>query len=147
MAPDAIKPYQGDPFVGHLSTPISDSAFVRKYLSLLPINRKGLDTVLRGREIGMAHGYFLFGPFAELGPWRNTNISDLAGLASAVALVIIAGTGMRLYGNTAYDLGNKPNDDLKTKKGWADLSKGFVIGGSGGALFAFLLIQSLGFLS
>ena len=147
MAPNVIKPYKGDPFVGHLSTPVSDSAFVREYLSLLPINRPDLTAKLRGREIGMAHGYFLFGPFAELGPLRDSNVGDLAGLISAIALVIIAATGMRLYGNTAYDIGNKPNEDLKTKQGWADLSKGFVIGGAGGAFFAFLLTQTLGFLS
>lgn len=146
MASNTIQPYQGDPFLGHLSTPVSDSQLVRNYLSQLPINRAGLTPFARGREIGMAHGYFLLGPFLELGPLRNSDIADLAGLVSAIALVVIAAVGMRLYGNTAYDLGVKPNDDLKTAKGWAGLSQGFVVGGTGGALFAFLLIQGLNFL-
>ncbi|NJN32181.1 MAG: photosystem I reaction center protein subunit XI [Synechococcales cyanobacterium RM1_1_8] len=146
MSSNAITPYQGDPFVGHLSTPVSDSALVRSYLSKLPINRKGLGATMRGIEIGMAHGYFLYGPFAELGPLRNSDISDLAGLASAIGLVIIAASGMRLYGNTAYDLGEKPHEQLKTKQGWADLSKGFVVGGAGGALFAYLVTLGGGFL-
>lgn len=143
MAPNAIQPYQGDPFVGHLSTPVSDSAFVRDYLSKLPINRAGLTPVKRGLEIGMAHGYFLFGPFAELGPLRNGTISDLAGLVSAIGLVLIAAAGMLLYGNTAYDQGNKPNDDLKTAQGWTAIAKGFIVGGAGGALFAFLVTMLL----
>ncbi len=146
MAQDMIKPYKGDPFVGHLSTPVSDSALVRDYLSKLPIYREGLTPKLRGREIGMAHGYFLLGPFTALGPLRDSNIGGLAGLASAVALVFIAKAGMRLYGIATFPKGAKSDDPLMTYEGWADLAKGFMIGGAGGAFFAFLILQVLGFL-
>jgi len=33
---DLISPFQGDPFVGHLSTPITSSHITKRYLSLLP---------------------------------------------------------------------------------------------------------------
>jgi len=39
---EMVKPYHGDPFVGHLSTPISDSAFTRAFIGNLPAYRKGL---------------------------------------------------------------------------------------------------------
>jgi photosystem I subunit XI len=146
MAQDLIKPYKGDPFVGHLSTPVSDSALVRDYLSKLPIYRAGLTPLLRGREIGMAHGYFLVGPFTALGPLRDSSNGGLIGFICAVALVLIAKAGMRLYGIATFPKAAKSDDPLQTYKGWADLAKGFMIGGSGGALFAFLLLQTLGFL-
>ena len=53
-----IKPYNNDPFVGNLSTPVTTSTATKLYLGNLPIYRKGLSPVLRGLEIGMAHGYF-----------------------------------------------------------------------------------------
>ena len=58
-----IKPYNNDPFVGNLSTPVTTSTATKLYLGNLPIYRKGLSPLLRGLEIGMAHGYFLIGPF------------------------------------------------------------------------------------
>ena len=36
---ELIKPYNGDPFVGHLSTPISDSDFTRAFIGNLPAYR------------------------------------------------------------------------------------------------------------
>ena len=33
---DVVSAFQGDPFVGHLSTPITTSSITRTYLSLLP---------------------------------------------------------------------------------------------------------------
>ena len=67
-----IKPYNNDPFVGNLSTPVTTSTATKLYLGNLPIYRKGLSPLLRGLEIGMAHGYFLIGPFYILGPLRNS---------------------------------------------------------------------------
>ena len=58
-----IKAYNNDPFVGNLSTPVTTSTATKLYLGNLPIYRKGLSPLLRGLEIGMAHGYFLIGPF------------------------------------------------------------------------------------
>ena len=77
-----VKPYKNDPFVGHLSTPITTSAATRAILGNLPAYRSGLTPVLRGLEVGMAHGYFLMGPFVKLGPLRNSDISLLEGIQS-----------------------------------------------------------------
>ena len=49
-----IKPYNDDPFVGHLATPITSSAVTRAILQNLPAYRFGLTPLLRGLEIGLA---------------------------------------------------------------------------------------------
>ena len=54
-----VKPYNDDPFVGNLSTPVTTSVATKLYLGNLPIYRKGLSPLMRGLEIGMAHGYRL----------------------------------------------------------------------------------------
>ena len=43
-----VQPYNNDPFTGHLSTPISDSAFTRAFIGNLPAYRKGLSPLIRG---------------------------------------------------------------------------------------------------
>ena len=84
-----VKPYKNDPFVGHLSTPITTSAATRAILGNLPAYRAGLTPVLRGLEVGMAHGYFLMGPFVKLGPLRNSDIYLLAAFMSTAGLICI----------------------------------------------------------
>ena len=83
-----VKPYNNDPFVGNLSTPVTTSTATKLYLGNLPIYRKGLSPLLRGLEIGMAHGYFLIGPFYILGPLRNSPNALLVGLFSAFGLIL-----------------------------------------------------------
>ncbi|MGD1918532.1 MAG: chlorophyll a/b binding light-harvesting protein, partial [Pleurocapsa sp.] len=61
-----------DPFVGNLETPLNSSEFSRWLLGNIPFYRPNLSPLLRGIEIGMAHGFLLFGHFALLGPQRNT---------------------------------------------------------------------------
>ncbi len=58
----------GDNQVGNLATPINSSDFTKSFINNLPAYRKGLSPQRRGLEIGMAHGYWLIGPFAKLGP-------------------------------------------------------------------------------
>src|SRR5210317_2293319 len=82
-----IKPYNDDPFVGHLATPITSSAVTRAILQNLPAYRFGLTPLLRGLEIGLAHGYFLIGPFTMLGPLRNSDVGLLAGFLSTIGLI------------------------------------------------------------
>ena len=89
-----VKPYKNDPFVGHLSTPITTSAATKAILGNLPAYRPGLSSVLRGLEIGMAHGYFFVGPFTKLGPLRNSDVGLLAGFLSAVGLILILSVGL-----------------------------------------------------
>lgn len=58
----------GDPFVGMLETPVTSSPLVASYLSNLPAYRTGVAPLLRGVEIGLAHGFLLPGPFIKVRP-------------------------------------------------------------------------------
>merc|ERR1712193_109747 len=79
-----IQPLNGDPFIGMLETPITSSPIVVNYLSNLPAYRIGVSPLLRGVEIGLAHGFFLPGPFIKLGPLRNVEgTAEIAGTVAA----------------------------------------------------------------
>nr|YP_010902654.1 photosystem I reaction center subunit XI [Hypnea nidulans]WCH54509.1 photosystem I reaction center subunit XI [Hypnea nidulans] len=139
---DFIQPYNNDPFVGNLSTPVSTSSFTKGLLSNLPAYRRGLSPLLRGLEIGMAHGYFLVGPFDKLGPLRSTDVALLSGFLSAVGLIIILTTCLSMYGNTSFSIENS-KDLLQTKEGWNQFTAGFLVGAVGGAGFAYLLLANI----
>lgn len=138
-----VQPYKGDPFVGHLSTPISDSDFTRAFIGNLPAYRKGLSPILRGLEIGMAHGYFLAGPWTKFGPLRDSATANLGGLISAIALILIATICLSAYGIVSFQ-GDSPEgaDPLKTSEGWSQLTGGFFVGAMGGAFVAFFLLEN-----
>lgn len=142
MADELIKPYNGDPFAGHLSTPISDSAFTRAFIGNLPAYRKGLSPLLRGLEIGMAHGYFLVGPWTLLGPLRDSQEAAIGGLISAVALILIATACLSIYGLATFQGENPSSDSLQTSEGWSQFTGGFFVGATGGAFVAYLLIAN-----
>jgi len=78
-----------DPCVGNLATPVNSSYFSRAFLNALPAYRPSLSPNRRGLEVGMAHGFFLYGPFAICGPLRNTDYASTAGLLATVGLVSI----------------------------------------------------------
>jgi photosystem I subunit 11 len=143
-----IKPYNDDPFVGHLATPITSSSLTRALLKNLPAYRFGLTPLLRGLEIGLAHGYFLIGPFAKLGPLRNSDIGLLAGFFSTVGLILILTLGLTIYGAASFDYGwngqQKDKDNaLQTKKSWNQFKGGFFVGACGSAGFAFICLSSI----
>nr|YP_009396584.1 photosystem I reaction center subunit XI [Vertebrata australis]ARW65770.1 photosystem I reaction center subunit XI [Vertebrata australis] len=138
-----IQPYNNDPFVGNLSTPVSTSSFTKSFLSNLPAYRRGLSPLLRGLEIGMAHGYFLIGPFDKLGPLRNTDIALLSGFLSAVGLIVILTTCLSMYGSVSFNnIKNETKDVLQTTNGWSQFTAGFLVGAVGGAGFAYLLLAN-----
>lgn len=139
---DFIKPYHENPFMGNLSTPVSTSSFTKTLISNLPAYRRGLSPLLRGLEIGMAHGYFLVGPFDKLGPLRNTDIALLSGFLSAVGLIIILTTCLSMYGNISFDKEDS-KDLLQTADGWRQFTAGFLVGAIGGSGFAYLLLANL----
>jgi photosystem I subunit 11 len=140
-----VKPYNDDPQVGHLSTPISDSAFTRLFIGNLPANRPGLSPILRGLEIGMAHGYFIIGPWVKLGPLRDSEFANLGGLISGVALLLIATACLAAYGLVTYQSSEvKGGTTLQTSEGWSQFTAGFFVGGMGGACVAFFLLQNFG---
>ena len=135
-----IRPYNDDPFVGHLSSPITTSASTRALLGNMPAYRRNLSPVVRRFEIGLAHGYFLVGPFDKLGPLRNSEMGLLAGFLSALGLVTILAVGLTIYGIASFQKADK-GDGLQTSEGWSKFTGGFTVGAYGGALFAFLLLK------
>jgi photosystem I subunit XI len=138
-----IRPYNGDPFVGHLATPVSASGFTKTFIGNLPAYRKGVSPILRGLEVGMAHGYFLIGPWIVLGPLRDTDAASLGGLISGLAMILIATACLSVYGIVSFQ--GKPtntDDPLQSSEGWSQFAAGFFIGGMGGAFAAHFLIQN-----
>ena len=137
-----IKPYNDDPFVGNLATPVSTSSFTRSLLSNLPAYRAGLSPLYRGLEIGMTHGYFLVGPFYKLGPLRNSDVALLSGYFSAVGLIIIMVACLTIYGMVSFE-NNDVKDELQSSQGWQQFTSGWLVGSVGGASFAYILISKL----
>ena len=56
-----VQPINGDPFIGMLETPVTSSPLVANFLSNLPAYRTGVSPLLRGVEVGLAHGLLLTG--------------------------------------------------------------------------------------
>ena len=144
---DAIQS-GGDPQVGNLATPLNSSDFSKALIRNLPAYRDALSPFRRGLEVGMAHGYLLYGPFLVLGHLRNTDSADIAALLSSVGLVAILTLCLSLYASA---MGGKPiatlttpdiPEGLKTKEGWSEFASGFFIGGAGGAFFAYFLLST-----
>ena len=101
--PEFVKPYNDDPFVGNLATPVSTSSFTKKFLNNLPAYRVGVSPILRGLEIGLTHGYFLVGPFYKLGPLRNSDVALLSGLFSSIGLIFIMTACLAIYGVVSFE--------------------------------------------
>ncbi len=152
---DMVQPV-GYPESGNLTTPINSSDFTLNFIKNLPIYRPGLSSLSRGLEIGMAHGYWLIGPFAKLGPLRDSSAANLVGLLAASGLIVILTICLSIYGTVSYKeqmqtvprpafVNTVPNvpETLKTTEGWSQFTVGFLIGGIGGAIFAYLLLNSL----
>jgi photosystem I subunit XI len=141
-----IKPYNDDPFVGHLATPITSSAVTRAILQNLPAYRFGLTPLLRGLEIGLAHGYFLMGPFVKLGPLRDSDVALLSGFMSTIGLIVILTLGLTIYGIAAFGqekISSINDNDLQSKKAWDQFKGGFFVGACGSAGFAFICLSSI----
>jgi photosystem I subunit 11 len=149
---DVIAPFQGDPFVGHLSTPITTSNLTKTYLSLLPAYKSGLSPLLRGINIGFVHGYFLLGPFTKLGPLRESQVANFVGFISTISAIVILTTALLMYGYVTFSQSSKKNEDEKkpavdflTASGWKEFSSGFILGGFGGAGIAYILLKLINF--
>jgi photosystem I subunit XI len=141
-----VKPYNDDPFTGHLATPISASGFTKAFIGNLPAYRQGLSPILRGLEIGMAHGYFIIGPWTVLGPLRDSEYASLGGLISGLALILIATACLASYGLVSFQGGRaigSGDASLKSSDGWSQFTAGFFVGGMGGAFVAYFLLNNL----
>ena len=144
---DVVSPYQGDPFVGHLSTPITTSNLTKAYLGLLPAYKSGLSPLLRGLNIGFVHGYLLLGPFTKLGPLRNSEVANFVGFVSTISLLVILTTCLLIYGYVSFSE-NQPSKskiDFLNSKGWSQFTSGFIVGGFGGTSIAYVLVKYLNF--
>jgi photosystem I subunit XI len=151
MATQAVS--SPNPEVSNLATPINSLGLTKFFISNLPIYRNGLKPQRRGLEVGMAHGYFLVGPFTMLGPLRHTDQAYLAGLVATAGLVVILTVCLSIYAGVdpapplaSVAVPNQPND-IKDGKGWSEFTSGFLIGGLGGAAFAYLLLANIPVLS
>lgn len=149
---DVVAPFQGDPFVGHLSTPITTSNLTKTYLSLLPAYKSGLSPLLRGINIGFVHGYFLLGPFTKLGPLRDSQVANFVGFVSTISLIVIMTACLLMYGYVTFSQSKKSNEgenksviDFLTPIGWRQFSSGFILGGFGGAGIAYLILKLVNF--
>ncbi|MBL1177692.1 photosystem I reaction center subunit XI, partial [Pantanalinema sp. GBBB05] len=99
--------------------------------------------LLRGLEVGLAHGYFLIGPWVKFGPLRDSDAAALGGLISGLAVILIATACMSVYGLVTFQGDNdSTSDSLQTSEGWSQFAGGFFIGGMGGAFVAFFLLQN-----
>ena len=124
---------------GDLDTPINANDLTMSLVRNLPIYREGLAPFSRGLEIGMAHGYFLLGPFAKLGPLRDSDLANAVGLMSSIGLLLILSICLSLYGAVSFPknrtvVGVLPVG-LDTTETWSQFSSGFTVGGIGGAVF------------
>eukprot|EP00475_Leptophrys_vorax_P005147 TRINITY_DN130_c0_g1_i1.p1 TRINITY_DN130_c0_g1~~TRINITY_DN130_c0_g1_i1.p1 ORF type:complete len:217 (-),score=5.79 TRINITY_DN130_c0_g1_i1:148-798(-) len=151
-----IEPLNGDPFVGGLETPVTSAPLVAWFLSNLPGYRSSVNPLLRGVEVGLAHGYLLVGPFVCTGPLRGTEIGPVAGTLGAAALVTILSICLTIYGIASFKEGAastapaltlsgrvKEADKLQTADGWASFAGGFFFGGLSGVAWAYILLYVL----
>ncbi|BAZ53408.1 photosystem I reaction centre subunit XI/PsaL [Nostoc sp. NIES-4103] len=148
---EVVFPAGRDPQIGNLETPINSSPLVKWYINNLPAYRPGLSVGRRAIEIGAAHGYWIFGPFAKLGPLRASDNANLAGLLSAIGLVVLLTAALSLYANSnppkalaSVTVPNPPADAFNSKESWNNFASSFLIGGIGGAVVAYFVTTNLG---
>lgn len=146
---EVVFPAGRDPQIGNLETPVNSSPLVKWYINNLPAYRQGLTPFRRGLEIGMAHGYWLFGPFSKYGPLRDAPNANLAGLLATIGLVVLLTASLSLYANSnppkpiaAAPIASVP-DAFQSKEGWNNFASAFLIGGIGGAVVAYFLTSNI----
>merc|ERR1719321_2184519 len=133
-----------EPFAGdQVRSLIVDGKFAKDFIKAMAFYRDGLKPWQRGIEIGMAHGYFIIGPFISLGPLRNTPEAATVGLLAGVACIAAASLGGLGFGTVMPPkLFDEPGD--KPGKGFTELVNWHCVGGIGGAGFAHALITIFG---
>jgi photosystem II CP43 chlorophyll apoprotein len=140
--------------LGQFVTPEGDRAETLKYLGQidrndttllflrnLPIYRQGISPNFRGLEVGMAHGYFLVGPFVALSPLDDDNLALKVGLLLAMGTVVIVAIALSFYHSQTPEKG-KVFSWLKTSEDWSLFRGSFLVGGVGGAIIAYFLMSN-----
>jgi photosystem I subunit XI len=151
-----VQPINGDPFVGMFETPVTSAPIVAKFLSSLPAYRTGVSPLLRGVEVGLAHGFLIPGPFIAAGPLRDVpGAGEIAGCASGAGLVLILAVCLSIYGGATFQGPSKAvgaktlsgrsvaQDPLQTAEGWSSFAAGWTVGGLSGVAWAYIMTQVL----
>jgi len=129
-----------EPFAGdQIQTPVTESLAAKQYIHNMAFYREGLKPWQRGLEIGLAHGYFLVGPFTALGPLRNTPEAATVGLLAGIAVVGIVSVGGLIFGQTIKPTRFDKEGD-KPAAGFNEMIQWHAAGGIGGAAFAHILL-------
>lgn len=137
-----------DPQNGNLATPINSSGLVRSYLNILPAYRAGLSPLRRGLEVGIAHGYWLIGPFAVFNQLRHTEAGLQIALLSALGMVVISTLAILLYAASnpprpLATIAANPPAELARPQGWSQYGSGFFIGGVIGVGIAYFILANV----
>ena len=147
---EVVRPAAGDPQRGNLETPINASGLSKWFINIQPGYRQGITPFRRGLEVGIAQGLWLIVPFVKLGPLRDTDIANIAGLLSSFGLTIIATVAILLYAasnppkpHVTITTPNPPAE-LNTSAGWYKYSNGFLVGGLTGATITYFLFSNWG---
>jgi len=141
----AVLQWRGEEYFAgdQVKTIVSDSRFSKQFIANTAFYREGLKPWQRGLEIGMAHGYFIIGPFVSLGPLRNTPEAATVGLLAGCALIGLVSVGGLLFGTlikpTLFDRKDDP-----PASGFQEMINWHALGGIGGAGFAHALITVFG---
>eukprot|EP01024_Parvocaulis_polyphysoides_P013601 TRINITY_DN1532_c0_g1_i2.p1 TRINITY_DN1532_c0_g1~~TRINITY_DN1532_c0_g1_i2.p1 ORF type:complete len:197 (-),score=31.86 TRINITY_DN1532_c0_g1_i2:296-886(-) len=155
-----VQALNGDPYIGMLETPVTSAPIVAGFLSNLPAYRTGVAPILRGVEIGLAHGFLVTGPFIKLGPLRNeVGQAEVVGCLSGAGLVLILTACLAMYGTVSFQvegpkMGVKTlsgrevaRDPLQASEGWSSFTAGWLVGGLSGVAWAYICSQILPFYS
>jgi photosystem I subunit 11 len=139
-----------NPFNGNLATPINSSPIVKAYINNLPAYRSGLTPIRRGLEVGLAHGYWIVGPFFKFNPMRYSEYGSLIALLSSISLIVISTLAISLYASsnppplpTSTITTPNPPRALSSAEGWNEYASGFFIGGVGGAIVAYAILANV----
>jgi photosystem I subunit XI len=139
----------GSPYDGNLATPINSSPLVKAFINNLPAYRAGISPLRRGLEVGLAHGYWLVGPFFKFNPFRFTEYGSIVALVSTLAMIVLSTLAISLYASSnppqpaATITTPNPPKDLGNPEGWNEYGTGFFLGGVGGAVVAYAIVANI----
>jgi photosystem I subunit 11 len=146
---EVVHAAANNPQIGNLETPINASPIVKAYINNLPAYRQGLSPFRRGLEVGLAHGYWIVGPFYEFNPLRDTEVGGTVALLATLGLIVISTLAISLYASSipprpvATITTPNPPADYFQPEGWNEYAGGFFLGGVGGALFAYGIVSNI----
>jgi len=145
---EVVHPAKGDPQIGNLETPINASGLSKWWINIQPAYRQGITPFRRGLEVGLTQGLWVIIPFTKLGPLRDSDIANIAGLLSAIGLLLIATVAIYLYAASnppkpvATITNPQPPVELNTSAGWYNYANGFFVGGISGTAITYLVLSN-----